>query len=66
MPSDLEADTFIETTVTAVAGVGRDDVVEGALLGAAASQTDNDHIKLPQKIYILKSLKIRLLTPENT
>ena len=39
---------------------------EMELLLETPEQTDNDHIKLPQKIYILKSLKIRLLTPENT
>jgi hypothetical protein len=39
----VETDTLNETTVTAIAGIGNNHVVEGALLGAATGKTDNNH-----------------------
>src|SRR5690606_37174177 len=39
----VETQALDGATVALVAAVGDDDVVEGALLGAAASQSDLDH-----------------------
>ncbi len=39
----VEADTFYETAVTTIAGIGSNDVVERTLLGATTGQTNNDH-----------------------
>jgi hypothetical protein len=43
----VEADALDETAITALARVSDDDVVEGALLGAATSQTNHDHFVVP-------------------
>jgi hypothetical protein len=40
----IEADTLDETTVTTIAGIGYDDVVEGALPGTATGKTNGDHV----------------------
>src|SRR6266700_1628263 len=39
----VEADALDEAAVAAIAGIGSDDVVEGALLGAAAGKTNHNH-----------------------
>src|SRR6516225_363987 len=41
----VEADALDEAAVTTVARIGSNDVVERALLRAAASQTDDNHMK---------------------
>ena len=39
----LEADTLDKTTITTIARVGHDHVVERTLLGAATGKTNNNH-----------------------
>jgi hypothetical protein len=43
----VESQTFDEATVTTIAGVGDDQIVKGALLGAAARKTNDDHCLCP-------------------
>ena len=43
----VETDALDEATVATIARVGDDDVEEGALLGAAAGKSDDDHVWVP-------------------
>src|SRR5690606_6860020 len=42
----VETDALDEAAVAAIAAIGGDDVVEGALLGAAARQSNDDHVAI--------------------